>query len=169
MRYLAGSESPTYWTSTDGGAIWRQPTIRQVDALPAGWSYLSEEGSLAAFDPATGDLARAPLPGRMRAEHPLDLPDAAGIWVITAESAPVPSPRPTTSFTLEGWMVAMVTRDGGRTWEKHRIPDAITRREGGGFGFSANQFATADGRTVYAIEKLKGRVRVYVSTDGAAT
>jgi hypothetical protein len=167
----------TYWTSTDGGASWRQPTVREVDALPVGWPLLAETDSLAAFDPATGDIARVGggpdgratrTPRELRVNPPLPVPISADIWRLGVENAPAPSPMPA-GFQLDTWAVVMVSRDGGRTWDKHRIPDAIAQDEEGGLSFADNQLTTADGKTVYAIEKRGDNVQLHVSTDGAAT
>ncbi|MBE1486625.1 sialidase family protein [Plantactinospora soyae] len=167
-------DSPaTYWTSTDGGVNWRQPTVREVDALPVDWSLLPENNSLAAFDPATGDMVRtgseaSGLVEGKKALSPITVPISAGIWRLAVEFAPMPSPLPT-SFDLDSWLVVMVSRDGGRTWDTHRLPETIAGEEGGAGGLDDVRLATADGETVYATEKRGDSVRVHVSTDGAAT
>ncbi|MFC6015356.1 hypothetical protein ACFP2T_03980 [Plantactinospora solaniradicis] len=174
----------TYWTSTDGGVTWRQPKVRDVDALPVGWPLLEEWDALAAFDPATGNIARItselddmrPNPdgtftGTRKgpdAAPPLRVPTSAGIWRTAIERTPIPSPRPT-GFQPDSWVVVMVSRDGGRTWEKHRIPEVLYKREGGGISPGGMHLTTADGETLYAIEERGDSVQLHVSTDGAAT
>ncbi|MCW3816313.1 glycoside hydrolase [Micromonospora sp. DR5-3] len=167
-------EPDTYWVSIDAGATWRRPTIRTADALPVGWPHLNagmqplHKPMMVAFDPATGDIALAALP-RVAHEPPLELPHDLGLWIVTDEAEPIPSPLPSGGFTRKSWPIVMVSRDGGRTWDKRRLPEEISAPPPAGWGFRSDWLHTADGRTVYALEKRDKRVRVHVSTDGAAT
>jgi hypothetical protein len=142
-----------YRTSVDGGVTWRQPAIRTVEALPAGWAVFwpRETGTVAAVDPTTGDIARV-LPAALRGEYVelLRTPSAAGIWLAV--------------WSQGG--LAMVSHDGGRTWEERRLPKGGL---GTGSGSADARLATVDGRTVYAIRKRGDSVQVIVSTDGGRT
>jgi hypothetical protein len=150
-----------YWTSVDGGVTWRQPNVRTVDALPAGWAVFGprETGTMAAVDPATGDIARV-MPAALRGYYfaPLRVPAAAGIWLTQL----TPVDRPTENLIGH----AMISRDGGRTWTERRLPKALL---GGNFIYGEKRLTTADGRTVYGLDERGDSVRVFVSTDGGAT
>ena len=152
-----------YRTSVDGGVTWRAPAVRTVDALPAGWPVfgLNEYGALAAVEPATGDIARF-LPEALQG-YMFDLlrtPPAAGIWVMRVG----PPLRRPAAPDPDGF-ATLVSRDGGRTWTGVRLPEAVLGENHN----PAFRLATADGRTLYGLDKRGDSVLVHRSTDGGAT
>ena len=161
--------APTYWSSTDGGATWRRPAPRTVEALPTGWPVRAEGNGLVAVDPATGDVARLTSPRSRLPRFVLDAPPAAGIWTLDVEDEPMPSPVPTGSFTLRSWPVAKVSMDGGRTWETRQLPEPIRGSGEEGVSLSRKMLFTNDGRTVYASEKRRNSIRIHASGDGGRT
>lgn len=81
--------------------------------------------------------------------------------------ATTPSPVPEDSQP-ERQRVAMVSRDGGRTWDTRALPDTAPTKDGQS-GFGPDTLITADGKTVYSAQELDGTVRIQVSIDGART
>ena len=162
-----GPPTATYWSSTDGGVTWRHPTVRTVGSLPAGWPVRTEmtSGAVVAVDPATGDVVRISLPRDMSVL--VDTPPAAGMWALGYATEAIPSPRPK-GFQPQRRRVAMVSRDGGRTWDTRTLPDTATDKDGSSSLFG-QALTTADGETVYSAERRDDGVRIYVSTDGART
>ena len=145
-------------TSTDGGATWRERSLRQVASVPAGWvaTYLGD--GVFAADPATGDFAMlTSCPVKIRPFMQNGLTASAGIWV--------------SGYAKQGGHeVSMIanSRDGGATWQTYTFPDRVV------FGFDHQEWgslaiATADGQTVYAVGKLSGQLHVYRSTDGGGS
>jgi hypothetical protein len=157
-------DSQRWLASVDGGVTWRRVTASAAPAIPAGWRVLMtgrELEDLLAADSATGDMVR------VRAGHGLQMarwvagaPAGAGIWVsgftrtkVGADGRLIPS----------GAAVA-VSRDAGRTWRRSTFPGDL-----GAFEDAGPAVATADGRTVYAVGQIGGRLAVFVSRDGGKT
>jgi hypothetical protein len=157
---------PEYWSSVDGGATWRRPATRDVDALPPGRPVRAERNAIVALDPATGDLARLAYAksGGWQDLFVLDTPPDAGIWALDSEAEPLPSPRPTGPVVLRSRPVARVSMDGGRSWEIRQLPKSAD-----GISLNSPKLSTDDGRTVYVSEKRKDSVRIHASTDGGRT
>ncbi|MEW2328273.1 sialidase family protein [Micromonospora chersina] len=153
--------------STDGGSTWRKVQPRTAEALPAGWQVLGRRSGpttepLVAVDPATGDIVqlgqRSTLHNAMLVES---VPAEAGLWVsgFTGE-------RIATDGRITGTGgAAEVSRDGGRTWSRHAFPDDLAASDDVG----GPAVATRDGRTVYAIGRVRGSLVVWRSADGGAT
>lgn len=163
----AGHPDPRYWSSTDGGATWRVPASRTVEALPAGWPFRREDNAFAAVDPATGDIARLAVPGPV--PFLLNTPPSAGMWALGSEAEPMPSPQPTGAFTLRTRPVAKVSVDGGRSWETRELPVVPQKSGAGGVTLDRTTLCTADGRTLYVAEKRRASVRIHASADGGRT
>ncbi|MEU9741961.1 sialidase family protein [Micromonospora chersina] len=153
--------------STDGGSNWRRVQPRTVEALPAGWPVLSlrtgpTDEPLVAVDPATGDVAqlnrRSTLHNAMLVES---VPAEAGLWVsgFTGERIAADDRIIGTGGAVE------VSRDGGSTWSRHAFPDDLAASDDVG----GPAVATRDGRTVYAIGRVRGSLVVWRSADGGAT
>ncbi|PTA44920.1 sialidase family protein [Micromonospora sp. RP3T] len=163
--YQSRSFSQGWIASVDGGASWREVTVRRVDALPAGWRLLGSSGPadepLLAADPATGDLAQLTRPPALRMGVLVEsVPADAGVWVsgFTGERT-----EPDGRIVGVGSAVE-VSRDGGRTWSRHEFPDGLTASDDVG----GPAVATWDGRTVYAVGRVRGDLVVWRSTDGGA-
>ncbi|RZU75709.1 hypothetical protein EV384_4269 [Micromonospora kangleipakensis] len=154
-------------TSTDGGTTWRQVTVRRVAALPAGWRVLDQVPGpdvepLLAVDPTTGEIAQLTKRSTLlNAAYVAGLPDAAGLWVSgwTGSRDGKGGPTVWTGSAVE------VSRDGGRSWQRHEFPDHLTATDDVG----AAAIATYDGRTVYAVGRVTGRLVIWRSADGGGT
>ncbi|RSM46497.1 hypothetical protein DMB66_49675 [Actinoplanes sp. ATCC 53533] len=160
---------PTYWSSTDGGVTWRRPAARTAEALPAGWPVRMEDNAVVAFDPATGDPVRVRLEVLPRSLFLLDTPPGAGMWALSTEDEPMPSPRPTGPVLGRSRAVAKVSTDGGRSWETRELPEFSRRSADGSVSLDHSMLYTADGRTVYVREQRGDSVRIHASTDGGRT
>jgi hypothetical protein len=142
-------------TSTDAGVTWRRVTPRAVRALPDGWSVFEASDTLLAYDPATGDVvflrAQGRPPGLLWMEH--GLPPEAGIWL----------------HGMADELFLAVSRDGGATWRRTDLPVPLRRNGKISWGPPLDQLTTADGQTVYALDKAVGRAQLHVSVDGGRT
>ncbi|NES31941.1 hypothetical protein GCE86_11685 [Micromonospora terminaliae] len=166
-RSAADNGSARWIASTDGGTTWREVTVRRVDALPAGWQVLGRQPgpgdeALVAVDPATGDIAQLRERSALRnAAVVQSVPGSAGIWVSGW----------TGQRTGDGgrivWTGSAVetSRDGGRTWSRHEFPDNLTASDDVG----GPAVATHDGRTVFAVGRVRGALVVWRSADGGGT
>ena len=113
-----GEAEPGWWASTDGAKTWREITIREVDAIPAGWRTIAGARRVVAVDPATGDVVRLRAAPPSKLALVADTPPDAGIWVSGyAESD-------AQELVGEGSMVS-VSRDGGRTWTSHTFSEPL--------------------------------------------
>ncbi|MFC0032185.1 hypothetical protein ACFFMM_21955 [Micromonospora chaiyaphumensis] len=167
-RSAPDNRSAGWIASTDGGNTWREVTLRRVDALPAGWQVLGgrlpgpSEDPLVAVDPATGDVAQLRERSALRnAAVVPSVPGAAGLWVSGRTGQHVGDGG---RIIWTGSAVE-VSRDGGRTWSRHQFPDDLTASDDVG----GPAVATHDGRTVYAVGRVRGALVVWRSADGGAT
>lgn len=147
-----GTRQVTYWVSADAGGTWRQAQVRDADALPAGRPVFQGLGGDVAVDPATWDVVRLGGGGPGQAML-LDVPPGAGLWRVAGAPG--------------GGLVAEVSQDGGRTWDKRPLP----KLPPAGKGAPSDRYAlwTTDGRTVYFVEKLRDSIRLHASGDGGRT
>lgn len=159
---------PQRWiASADGGATWREVTPRRVDALPAGWRVFGQQPGpsdvpLVAVDPATGDLVQLARRSTLHNAAVVEsAPADAGLWVTGRTGQHVGDGG---RIIWTGGAVE-VSRDGGRTWSRHEFPDDLTASDDVG----GPAVATHDGRTVYAVGRVRGALVVWRSTDGGAT
>ncbi|MCW3819243.1 glycoside hydrolase [Micromonospora sp. DR5-3] len=166
-RSAPDSRSARWAASSDGGATWRQVEARQVDALPAGWRVLAREPGpdrepLVAVDPATGDVAQ--LTKRSTLQNTATVasaPIGAGLWVSGRTGKKVGDG----GRVIWTGSAVEVSRDGGRTWRRHEFPDGLTASD----DIGGPAVATQDGRTVYAVGRVRGALVVWRSADGGAT
>ncbi|MFE9689414.1 exo-alpha-sialidase [Micromonospora sp. NPDC005806] len=163
-RSAPDSRSAGWVASSDGGATWRQVTVQQVDALPAGWPVLGREpgtsdDTIVAADPASGDVVRLVKRSTLRAVLMVDsVPATAGLWV-SGRTGPVVGDGGRIIWTGSA---VEVSRDGGRTWRRHQFPDGLAALD----DLGGPAVATQDGRTVFAVGRVRGAVVVWRSTDG---
>lgn len=164
-RAAPDSRSARWIASTDGGATWRQVTPRSVAALPTGWQVLAPDPGgldrepLLAGDPATGDIAQlATLSKLENAAYAEGVPPTAGLWVSGSTGHRVGADG---RVTFTGSAVE-VSRDGGRSWQRHVFPEAVTASDD---GFGAASVASHDGRTVYAVGRIGGKLSIWRSGD----
>ncbi|WP_406044816.1 glycoside hydrolase [Micromonospora sp. NBC_00898] len=162
------SRSAAWIASTDGGATWREVAVRKVAALPAGWRVLERKPGpsdepLLAVDPATGDIGQLTTRSTLQQSgYVAGLPASAGLWV---------SGR-TGSRTGDGGRITWtgsaveVSRDGGRTWRRHVFDAPLTASDD---DFGAAALASSDGRTLYAVGRVAGRLVIYRSADGGVS
>ncbi|GAA4574507.1 hypothetical protein GCM10023176_41650 [Micromonospora coerulea] len=166
-RSAPDSRSAAWTTSTDGGATWRQVTVRRVAALPAGWRVLAQvpgpdHDPLLAVDPATGEIAQLTKRSTLlNAAYADGLPASAGLWV----SGWTGSRDGKGGRTVWTGSAVEVSRDGGRTWQRHEFPDHLTATDDVG----GAAVATYDGRTVYAVGRVTGKLVIWRSADGGTT
>jgi hypothetical protein len=145
----------TFHSSTDGGATWRAVAPRPIAAVPRGWPIFTVVRSVVAYDPAGGDLVYLASETAPRDVHLVQtgLPPEAGIWTYGAD--------PSGGF-------AMISRDGGATWQRRALPEPLWR-ERGGTSLRSDMVTTVDGVTAYAVAERDNLLRVFVTTDGGAT
>ncbi|MBM0226986.1 sialidase family protein [Micromonospora sp. ATA51] len=166
-RSAPNSRSAAWTTSADGGATWRQVTVRRVAALPAGWRVLDlqpgpSDEPLLAVDPATGDIAQLATASTLRnSTLAAGSPASAGLWISGWTGSRDGNGGPTV-WTGSG---VEVSRDGGRTWQRHEFPDLLTASDDVG----GAAVATFDGRTVYAVGRVTGKLVIWRSADGGDT
>jgi photosystem II stability/assembly factor-like uncharacterized protein len=170
-----GTAARQYWqASTDGGTTWREVSVREVDAIPAGWLpvdsplSLNRVGVLAA-DPATGDLVSLAEPRQLAMARLVSgLPPAAGLWVsgfLGTATAPITTPHGIEQSVTGTGSSVEVSHDGGRTWLRRSFPDNLDD----GVAFGGASMATSDGRTAYAVGLAGGALLVYRTIDGGDT
>ena len=164
-RSAPSSRYAAWIASTDGGATWREVVVRKVATLPAGWRVLERKPGpsdepLLAVDPATGDIGQLTTRSTLQQSgYVAGLPASAGLWV---------SGR-TGSRTGDGGRITWtgsaveVSRDGGRTWRRHVFDAPLTASDD---DFGAAALASSDGRTLYAVGRVAGRLVIYRSADG---
>ncbi|MFG1780448.1 hypothetical protein ACGFIR_27540 [Micromonospora sp. NPDC049051] len=151
--------------SVDGGERWREVTPRTADRVPEGWRVVnhwlgSRFEEIVAADPVTGDVVLVPqTSGLKQAALVGDAPAAAGIWVSGYADESVVDGR----YVGRGSALA-VSRDGGRTWDRHVFTGALTAGED-----VALDVATRDGHTVYAVGRTGAALVVHRSDDGGRT
>ncbi|MFG3691296.1 WD40/YVTN/BNR-like repeat-containing protein [Micromonospora sp. NPDC047740] len=166
-RSSPDSSHARWAASRDGGATWRQVEARRVDALPAGWPVLARQPgpdreALVAVDPATGDVAQLANRSTLHnAATVASAPIGAGLWASGRTGEKVGDGG---RVTWSGSAVE-VSRDGGRTWRRHEFPDGLTASDEVG----GPAVATQDGRTVYAVGRVRGGLVIWRSADGGRT
>lgn len=148
---------PVYWTSLDAGVTWHKSTIQVVDALPVGWPIHDENDSIAAVDPATGNVARlkdvVDDPKKLsNSRMVIDTPPAAGIWEL---------------YQAAAGPAVKISHDGGRTWTKRPLPSLPS--SDGSSGFGRGTLATVDGRTAYLTKVDNNVLHLHISVDGGNT
>ncbi|MEV4626738.1 sialidase family protein [Micromonospora sp. NPDC049523] len=168
-----GQPDQTWHASTDGGATWHDVQPETVDAFPAGWRVLDDfeflHGGITAVDPVTGAVASLPRGPLEMARAVSGLPPDAGLWVsgyvdtVTTQTTDNTGAATYGRTTGTGSAVA-VSRDGGRTWERQVFPEELVASSEGDLAAAA--IATEDGRTVYAVGRVAGVLRIYRSVDG---
>ncbi|MEU9508642.1 sialidase family protein [Micromonospora sp. NPDC048170] len=168
-QYGTGTAVPIrqgWLASVDGGERWREVTPGTAARVPAGWRVVNHWlgyrfDEVVAADPVTGDVVLVPQTSGL--EMPAlagDVPAGAGIWASGYERQ-----RTTSGGRLVGQGSAVaVSRDGGRTWERHVFAGALTAGED-----VALDVATSDGRTVYAVGRVGAALVVHRSADGGRT
>jgi hypothetical protein len=169
-QYQAGTPigaTDNWVASADGGATWRQVNVATLDAMPAGWRPLElgpgvgDRLPLLVADPVTGDVARLRHGPTTRAGRLAEgVPPGAGMWISGFADESVGTGG---RINYHGSVVE-VSQDGGRTWRRSAFPDDLSAGEDTG-----PAVATADGRTVYAVGQVGGRLVVHRSADGGKT
>ncbi|MEU6076720.1 hypothetical protein [Micromonospora sp. NPDC047074] len=152
--------------SVDGGERWREATPGTAAQVPEGWRVVNHWlghrfQEIVAVDPVTGDVVLVPqTSGLKMPEFAGDVPAEAGIWASGYERQRTESGG---RLVGQGSAVA-VSRDGGRTWERHVFAGALTAGDD-----VALDVATRDGRTVYAVGRVGAALVVHRSADGGRT
>lgn len=167
-RYQSGRTVPGvrqgWLSSKDGGRTWREVSPRAVDAAPPGWRALETEGhgldglEIFVADPVTGDLARLSKASDLKMSTlAVGPPPNAGMWAtgFTATHVDQAGRYVPTGSAVE------VSRDGGRTWQRSTFPGNLMAGEDTG-----PAVATADGRTVYVVGQVGGKLVIHISVDG---
>jgi photosystem II stability/assembly factor-like uncharacterized protein len=170
-----GEMTQTWHASADGGATWREVSPRTVDTIPAGWRVLDDfeylRGGVTAVDPATGDVAALAPRTLSMAKAVAGLPPTAGLWVsgylgTTTDPGTGPSGQDAAGRTLGTGSAVEVSRDGGRTWQRHAFTEDLVAADSAA---GAAAIATDDGQLVYAIGRVDGKLRIQRSLDGGKT
>ncbi|MGN9910335.1 WD40/YVTN/BNR-like repeat-containing protein [Phytohabitans sp. LJ34] len=155
----------TWHASADGGVTWREIEPREVAAIPDGWVVLDELPfieRIVAADPATGDVVSVPQRGLSQPRVAGGLPPSAGLWVSGYTGTDTAADGHLTGVgSVVEW-----SRDGGRGWERHAFTEPLVSSES---GFGSVAVATEDGRTVYAVGRVGGTLRIHRTVDGGRT
>jgi len=157
----------TYLKTTDGGATWTAATVAGAESLDFRDVQGVDENTAYLLSIGTGETSRVYKTSDGGAHWNLSLqnPDAKGFF----DEMAFWNPRHgiLVGDQVDGQMVVMTTEDGGKTWQRQRLPPALPGE--GAFAASGAGITVFGERDVWIGTGGKGAARVYHSGDGGRT
>ncbi|HUI54564.1 MAG TPA: YCF48-related protein [Bryobacteraceae bacterium] len=157
----------TFLKTTVGGATWTAATVEGAEGLDFRDVQGVDENTAYLLSIGTGETSRVYKTSDGGAHWSLSLqnPDAKGFFDEMAFWNPQHGIL--AGDQVDGQMVVMTTEDGGKTWQRQKLPPALPGE--GAFAASGTGITVFGEKDVWIGTGGKGAARVYHSSDAGRT